>query len=99
MKLNILFIFLAFFLFTLPGSTMEPDQPTEEKIDQLLKTMTLKEKIGQMIQISIGAVTKPHPPLPNKKTTFIKKKDDLHLFWGGGNGGFNPDLGSVTQHS
>lgn len=77
MKRNILFLLLTLLLFTLPNFPSKPNPTTEEKINQLLTDMTLKEKIGQMIQISIGAITKPHPPLPNKKTTFILDEKKL----------------------
>ena len=35
-----------------------PDAKVEAKVEQVLKGMTLEEKAGQMVQLSIGIITK-----------------------------------------
>jgi Beta-glucosidase-related glycosidases len=38
-------------------SAIEPDARVEAKVEQVLKGMTLEEKAGQMVQLSIGIIT------------------------------------------
>jgi len=54
---------LALLSFTVAQSSPSPswsnDPQTESRIDQLLKQMTLDEKVGQLVQYSAGAPTGP----------------------------------------
>jgi beta-glucosidase len=38
---------------------IEPDAQVEAKVEQVLKGMTLQEKVGQMVQLSIGLIETP----------------------------------------
>ena len=52
--------------FSLQASAVEPviprDDAMEKRIDQLLKTLTLEEKIGQMTELTLGVLDGPYDP-------------------------------------
>ena len=48
-------ITLAFALFALASCSTEPKSDVDRKVDELLSKMTLREKVGQMNQLSGGA--------------------------------------------
>ena len=48
-------ITLAFALFALASCSTEPKNDVDRKVDELLSKMTLREKVGQMNQLSGGA--------------------------------------------
>ncbi len=68
--LLILFFCLSFVLGSLP------DKRTEQKTDVLLKKMTLEEKVGQMTQITLDAVSMPRAAGSFENILDIKKLKD-----------------------
>lgn len=57
-KSTLLFLFIALFLWLNTGITFSSGRPGRNFIDSLLQTMTIDEKIGQLIQIDFSAVGK-----------------------------------------
>ncbi len=59
--------------FSLQASAVEPviprDDAMEKRIDQLLKTLTLEEKIGQMTELTLGVLDGPYDPAQRDNLT------------------------------
>ena len=73
MKLSKFIACAAVCAFSLQASAVEPviprDDAMEKRIDQLLKTLTLEEKIGQMTELTLGVLDGPYDPAQRDNLT------------------------------
>ncbi|MFM7023555.1 MAG: glycoside hydrolase family 3 N-terminal domain-containing protein [Flavobacteriales bacterium] len=70
---------LSLALFCAVGTTLSAQQSVEAKIDQLISSMTLQEKVGQMTQLTLDMVCKGQPLTDGKTMEIDQVKLDSVL--------------------